>query len=158
MTNESKARIATTLLVAAVVGFGIWKKSGGTRAPAADQPQDAVYAMLDAAHSGDVKRYLAAHSGSMEASLRQVMSESSERDFATYLRNSNAALKGVAISDAQIDGTTAALRVEYVYQDRNETQTMYLEKGAAGWKIFRTDSDQRVKTLVPYGTPVKAIR
>lgn len=47
------------------------------------------------------------------------------------------------------------MRVEYVYQDRNEVQMMYLEKRPSGWKISRTDGDERVETLVPYGTPVK---
>ena len=47
------------------------------------------------------------------------------------------------------------MRGEYIYQDRNEAQTMYLEKGPTGWKISRADSDERVKTLIPYGTPVK---
>jgi hypothetical protein len=47
------------------------------------------------------------------------------------------------------------VRVEYVYQDRNEAQTMYLEKASSGWKITRVDGAERVKTLVPYGTPVQ---
>jgi hypothetical protein len=54
-----------------------------------------------------------------------------------------------------ITDTEAKVRVEYVYQDRNEVQMMYLEKGSRGWKISRTDGDERVETLVPYGTPVK---
>ena len=62
----------------------------------------------------------------------------------------------VAISDPQQTGDQeATLRVEYIYQDRNEAQLMYLEKGAAGWKITRADGDERVKTMIPYGTPVK---
>jgi hypothetical protein len=49
----------------------------------------------------------------------------------------------------------AKARVEYVYQDRNEAQNMYLEKTTTGWKITRVETAQRVKTLIPYGTPVK---
>jgi hypothetical protein len=32
---------------------------------------------------------------------------------------------------------------------------MYLEKEASGWKIARVDRAERVKTLVPYGTPLQ---
>jgi hypothetical protein len=92
----------------------------------------------------------------MEATLRQSLAETTEPAFAKYLRDSNAAIMGVAVSDPQnITDLEAKVRVEYIYQDRNEAQTMYLEKGPAGWKISRADSDERVKTLIPYGTPVK---
>jgi hypothetical protein len=45
--------------------------------------------------------------------------------------------------------------VEYVYQDRNEAQIMHLEKAGNDWKIARVDGAERVKTPVPYGTPVQ---
>jgi len=32
---------------------------------------------------------------------------------------------------------------------------MYLEKQSGIWKIVQVDSTERVKTLVPYGTPVQ---
>jgi hypothetical protein len=34
-------------------------------------------------------------------------------------------------------------------------QKMYLEKHGDRWKIARVDGAERVKTLVPYGTPVE---
>jgi hypothetical protein len=78
---------------------------------------------------------------------------------ANYLKDSHAAIKGVAVSDPQkITDREAKVRVEYIYQDRNEVQMVYLEKGSGGWKISRVDSDERVQTLIPYGTPVKALR
>jgi hypothetical protein len=48
-----------------------------------------------------------------------------------------------------------SVRIEYVYPDRNETQTMFLEKTGNEWKIARVESAEPVKTLVPYGTPVE---
>ena len=64
--------------------------------------------------------------------------------------------KGIAISEPQpVTDREVKVRVEYVYQDRNEAQTMYLEKDAGSWKISRVDGAERVKTLVPYGTPVQ---
>jgi hypothetical protein len=47
------------------------------------------------------------------------------------------------------------LRVEYVFADRNEVQWMYLENANGSWKIARVDATERVKTLIPYGTPVQ---
>jgi hypothetical protein len=90
----------------------------------------------------------------MEAALKQSVAETA--DFPKYLRDSNAAIKGVAISEPQtLTDREVKVRVEYVYQDRNEAQSMYLEKQPGGWKIARVDSIERVKTLVPYGTPVQ---
>jgi hypothetical protein len=72
------------------------------------------------------------------------------------LKDSNAAIKGVAISEPQqLTDTQVKVRVEYVYQDRNEAQMMYLEKQSGIWRITQVDSTERVKTLVPYGTPVQ---
>ena len=116
--------------------------------------QDAVYAMLDAAREGNVSKYLASYSGEMQTSLKQAIAESA--DFSKYLKDSNAAIKGVAIMEPEpVSASEVRARVEYVFQDRNEIQFMFLDKTAGGWKIVRVDSAERVKTLVPYGTPVR---
>ncbi len=110
--------------------------------------------MLDAARDGNVSKYLTWYTGEMETSLKQAIAESP--DFSKYLKDSNAAIKGVAIADPQqLSDREVKARVEYVFQDRNEVQTMYLEKTPQGWRISRVESAERVKTLVPYGTPVK---
>jgi hypothetical protein len=62
----------------------------------------------------------------------------------------------VAVGEPQNTGEgEASVRVEYVYQDRNEVQTMHLQKSESGWKITSVEGAARVKTLVPYGTPVQ---
>jgi len=111
--------------------------------------------MLSAARAGDVKAYLAAYTGPMEAALRQTLAETTEAEFARYLRGSAAGVKGVAVYDPEITSGTAKVRVEYVYQDRNAVQTMYLQQGSKGWKIFRADGDETTRMPTPYGTPVK---
>jgi hypothetical protein len=169
MKKERKAQVVTVAVLAAALGVALLAKAGwrlpdlrssmrifqpGTQS--SPEPQDAIYAMFGAARAGDVKTYFASYTGQMEASLRQELSETTESAFAKYLQDSNATIKGVAVSDPQkMTDSEAKVRVEYVYQDRNEAQTMYLEKGPNGWKISRVDSDERVKTLIPYGTPVK---
>ena len=110
--------------------------------------------MLDAARNGDVARYLASYTGEMAQALARAKSDSP--DFAKYLRDSNAQLKGIAVMEPQPqpDGQVE-LRVEYVYQDRNEAQFFFLTKTPGGWKISRVETSERVKTIVPYGTPVQ---
>ncbi len=151
MNKKRLAPIITVVILAAALGFTLTRKK-----PQADNsPEDAIYEMLDAAKKGDIPRYLAAYSGPMEASLKQSIAESPTA-FRQYLIDTNATLKGVAVTAAEPATTREAkLRVEYVYQDRNETQLMYLEKLPPGWKITRADPSQRVRTLVPYGTPVR---
>jgi len=169
MTKERKAQIVTVVVLAAAFGVVLAQRTGWKfsevkmadivqpSAPKAEpSPQDAIYAMLDAARVGDVKTYLGAYTGQMDAALKQSLAETTEAGFARYLKDSNAAVKGIAISEPQpLTDREVKVRVEYVYQDRNEAQTMYMEKGAAGWKIARVDGAERVKTLVPYGTPVQ---
>jgi hypothetical protein len=169
MKKDRRAQWITVAVLIAALGVGLARKAGwrpsdlrpsriasGQPANAGQNPREAVYAMLDAARAGDVKRYLASYAGQMEASLRQTVAESSEPGFAKYLRDSNATLKGIAVSELQrVTDQEARVRVEYIYEDRNEAQTMNLERGPSGWKITRADRDERVKTLIPYGTLVK---
>ena len=163
MTRRKKAQLLTVAVLAAALAVVAVRRSGfnprdlltgGRRAEAG--PQDAVYAMLDAAREGNVRKYLAAHTGQMEAALRQMIAEKGEPAFAAYLQQFNAPIKGIAILEPQpLTDREVRLRVEYVYQDRNEAQTMYLEKTSGAWKIARVETTERVKTVIPYGTPVQ---
>lgn len=167
MNQQRKAQILTVLILSCGLAVAVLRKPGvrasiGERMttsklmtpPADPTPQDAIYAMLDAARAGDVQRYMSMYIDPIQTSLRQAMLES--KDFAKYLRDSNSGVKGVAVNEPEplADGRVKA-RVEYVYEDRNEIQSMYLEKTRQGWKIASVDSTDRVKTLVPYGTPVQ---
>ena len=163
MTRQRKAKVVTLAVLVGALALVAVRRSGWSprelfsRAQRSEpSPQDAVYAMLDAAREGNVGRYVAAYTGQMEAALRQTIAEKGEAAFAAYLRQFNAPIKGVAILEPQpLSDREVGLRVEYVYQDRNETQTMYLEKVSGAWKIARVEAAERVKTLIPYGTPVQ---
>ena len=157
MSKQQKVRIITILIFVALLAVIVTRKAGlraSMPQTAGATAQDTIYSMLDAARAGDIKKYLAAYTGQMEQSLQQAISESP--DFSKYLKDSNAAIKGIAVQEPQsLSDRELKARVEYVYQDRNEVQFMYLEKTASGWKIARVDSAERVKTLIPYGTPVQ---
>lgn len=168
MSREVKKRVITGAVLALALVLALGQKSGwrlpswdlsGVRRIAArpqPRPQDTIYGMLDAARTGDVSAYLGAYTGQMADTLKASLAETTAEKFARYLQDSNAAIKGVAINEPQtLTDREVKVRVEYVYQERNEAQWMYLEKTAGGWKIARVDSAERVKTLVPYGTPVQ---
>jgi hypothetical protein len=153
MTRQRKAQIATIAVLVAVVGVVAVRRTGQTPRRGST-PQDAIYAMLDAAREGNVRRYLTYYSDQMQASLKQTIAESS--DFSKYLRDSNAPIKGIAINEPEkLTETEVKARVEYVYQDRNEIQYLYLQKAGGDWRITRMDSAERIKTTIPYGTPVE---
>jgi hypothetical protein len=168
MRKDTQAKVITALLAAAVVLFVVGEKNGwrlpsgeaaagliSGAAPEPKQPRDTIYAMLDAARDGDVAAYIACHAGQMARQLEQSRDEMTAAGFAQYLKDRNREIKGVAINEPEkASEREARIRVEYVYQDRNEVQQVYLEHIGGAWKILGVDVAERVKTLVPYGTPV----
>lgn len=168
MTKQRKAQVLTGALMAAALGAILLKNAGWSPRAVAEAipspvqpkpdptPQDTIYAMFDAARDGDVKAYLGHYASQMLASLQQSVAEQGESNFAKYLKETNAPVKGIAITEPQtLTDREVKLRVEYVYADRNEVQVFYLEKSGKDWKIARLDSAERIKTLIPYGTPVQ---
>jgi hypothetical protein len=158
MKRERKAQVATLAVLAGVLIFAIARNSGWRRgAPEPEAtPQDTVYAVFEAAREGNVQRYLDGYAGQMAADLRQAVAEKGEDGFAAYLKGLNVPIRGIAITEPQaVSDREVKARVEFVYQDRNEVQVMYLERLDGKWKITRLEAAQRVKTLIPYGTPVQ---
>jgi hypothetical protein len=156
MTGKRTATIVTVLAMAGLLVFAITRRNVRRAGPAETGPEGAIYAMLEAARAGDVSAYLAQYSGQMASTLRAVVAEKSEPGFRDYLRSTNAEVKGVAVSGVrQVSDTEAELQLEYIFQDRNEVQSIKLERQSGRWKIARVDGAERVKTLVPYGTPVR---
>jgi hypothetical protein len=119
------------------------------------EPEDAIYAMLDAARAGNTKAYLDSFSGPIHDQLVQVEKENSEPAFAAYLKSQNLAFQAVAVSvtDRPSD-SEAQVRVEYVYRGHNDVQDVYLRKESSSWKIVRVTNAEQVDSLIPFGTPV----
>jgi len=161
--NRNRKATALTLTLIAALGLILFARQRGA-APTASllpesreaTPQDAVYEMFDAARDGNTATYIGYFTGPMEIALKQSLAENGETNFARYLKDQNAPIKGIAINEPNVvNENTVSARVEYVYADRNEAQTMTLEKVGGRWKIARLDQAERVKTLVPYGTKVQ---
>jgi hypothetical protein len=124
-------------------------------APKTLAPEDSIYAMLDAAKAGDTQAYLSSFTGHMKEVLSQSAAEATPGGFEKYLRTSNAAILGLALTPPEALGNAQVkVRIEYVYKDRNEVQFLYLRKESPGWKIYQVDSAEHIKTLVPYGSAV----
>jgi hypothetical protein len=156
MNRPRAATIVTILLLAGLLAAAVLRRTGIRRAEIPATPQDVIYRMLNAARAGDGRAYLRQYGGEMEAQLRQAAAEKTEADFKSHLQTSNAQVKGVAISEPKnLSDRAVEVEVEYIYQDRNETQRMYLEKYGGEWKITRVNGAERVKTLTPYGSPVE---
>jgi hypothetical protein len=158
MSKDRIAKLVTIAFMLAAVGAIAVRKTGAKfpRPPAAASPQDTIYGMIADARNGDTKAYLSRYTGEMEAALKQTVAEKTEAGLSNYLKSSNAEIKGLAIEEPKpISDREVQVRVEYVYRDRNEAQKVYLEKTSGGWKISRVEGASRVKTLVPYGTPVQ---
>lgn len=160
MNPNRKARIATAVVMALLCAGVLWKQGVFERAAAAapetaePQPQDAIYQTLDAVREADLSKYIDAHTGAMEASLRRTAAEIGESRLLQALQTRNAPLKGIAVHQPEaLSDREMKARVEYVFADRNEVQFYYLEKSGERWKIARIDGAERVETLIPYGTP-----
>ncbi|HKE26624.1 MAG TPA: hypothetical protein VKB88_29925 [Bryobacteraceae bacterium] len=156
MTSQRTTTIVTLTAMVGLLVFAMSRRNSRGGEPTAETgPEGAVYAMLEAARTGDVSAYLAQYSGQMASTLKAVIAEKSESGFRDYLRSTNAEVKGIAVSGLhQVSDSEAELQLEYIFQDRNEVQTVKLDRLSGRWKIVRVDSAERVKTLVPYGTPV----
>jgi hypothetical protein len=125
-----------------------------SRARAAS-PEDTVYGMLDAARAGDTAVYVDTFSGPLQQQIQQVIRENGKTQFATYLTAQSSSFQSVALSVAdQPSDVEARLRIEYVYANRNEVQTLHLSKSDGRWKIIGISGTDQIKTLIPYGTAV----
>ena len=158
-SRQTKVLAVATLL--SVVGIGAARQAGwfASTETAPASPEEAIpaaiYTTLNAARSGDVRGFLAGHTGPMRAALQRSLDDTGAARFARYLQGMEAGVKGLALS-VEISGEREAkARLEYVYQERNEVQEVYLEKEQGTWRIARTADDQPVKAAIAYGTPIR---
>lgn len=151
------AQALTLLLIAGILGYFAWRQRRTGPAAAAEEttPESAVWRMVDASRAADLEAYIGCYTGDLERQLRQNVREMGEARFREYLTSTYAQVKGVAVSPPQMaSAAEGRVPVEYVYQDRNEVQQVHVRRVGKQWKIFRVEGAERVKTLVPYGTPV----
>ena len=161
MQRNAQARILAVTVLLGALGVGMARKGGrseGAAAPAATAEEAisaSIYDTMNAARSGDANRYLAGYTGPMRVALQRSLDDGGAASFARYLQSLDAGVKGLAVWVESIGEREAKARVEYVYQERNNVQVVYLEKERGIWRIARTEGDQTVKAAIPYGTPIR---
>lgn len=154
VTKRTLAQILTIALLASIVGLIIYRKRPAP-APVETGPESAIWRMIDASRAADPEKYLGCYSGEMERQLRQNYREMGADRFREYLLSTHRQIKGIAVSPPQMSSAgEAGIDVEYVYQDRNERQRVVVRREGSQWKIVQVQGAERIKTLVPYGTPV----
>ena len=153
-SNKSQA-VAVGLTILVLVGVLILTRRNQKPGPVAEGPEAAVWSVFDASKNGDVRTYLSCFTDDLERTLRKTAEMMTEPKFADYLKQTNRAVKGFVVSDInQPRADEATLKVELVYQDKNEVQEYYLKRVGSAWKVRDVRSTERVRTLVPYGTEV----
>ena len=160
MKRDMQARILAVAILLGVLGVGVAHKAGWLEVavvPAAtdDEVSAAIYATTNAARAGDVSRCLAGYTGPMRDALQRSLADSGSATFKRYLQSLEAEVKGLAVSVENIGEREAKARVEYVYEQHNDVQVVFLEKERGVWRIARTEGDRTAKAAIPYGTPIR---
>src|ERR1051325_8632683 len=100
MKRNRKAKILAVMALLGALGAGLGRKGarlGSVSLPDVT-PEDAIYAVMNAAKAGNVSGYLDGYTGPMKAALQRSVEEGGAREFAKYLQRSNAGVKGAAVS------------------------------------------------------------
>ncbi len=155
MNKKTASQALTIILLAALLGIFAYKKRPMASA-VENSPESIIWQMVDASRASDAEGYMKCYTGEMERALRQNLQDMGQAKFRDYLSSSLRQVKGIAVSPPQTTSSDERrVSVEYVYQDRSEVQQVYLRQVGRRWKIYRVEGSERVKTLVPYGTPVR---
>jgi hypothetical protein len=132
------------------------ESNAATPEKASARPESVVWRMVDASRIGDLSSYLECYTGEMEPRLRRNFQEMGSARSHEYLREAHRQLQGVAVGSPQMGSPfEGRIPVEYVYEDRNEVQQVYVKLVDGAWKIERVEGAERIKTAIPYGTPVE---
>jgi hypothetical protein len=149
---KSNTPLVVTIVLLAL-GFVLVARKENKPAVQPDKPEEIVYAMFDAAKTGQIRKYLNCFAPELRKELDQRRRDQGNGAFKRYLVERSQPVKGIALSEKQLGKESGTVQVEWVYQDRNEVQTVSLRKIGRDWKIAALTEGQRQEQLVPYGTP-----
>ena len=152
-TRTRPVRRAMIFLLCVVASGGIMTCAG--KPGEESSPAGVVRAMSLFSRDGRVNDYLDCFTGELRAKLEQTRDQAKPGEFADALRRRSAPVRGLAVSDqTQLDAETMRLKIEWVFDDRNEIQTFTLRKVQGAWKIADMTDAQYRKPDVSYGTKV----
>ena len=157
-----KSRLGPILFAAALaaLAFFIFRGRGaegllGGRASSGPQrgdPDETVFAMVQAAQNGDTKAYLECFWGPLRTRLEQTERELGTRGFGKYLQESAGVIVGVAIlGEPEPVGEDMKVQAEMQFEDKKEAQQFILTRRRGRWRISGMEGPQRLRTVIPYG-------
>ncbi|MGA1840402.1 MAG: hypothetical protein ACMUIU_07230 [bacterium] len=116
-----------------------------------ENASDIIWKMFSFAKLGDVEDFLKCFTGESLAILQSNRKDWKDQGFREYIKEYAQNVKGVSI----INGTEEnegkrVFEVEVVYADRNELQTVFLQKTNKGWKIINILKPVIIKPAIPY--------
>lgn len=119
------------------------------------KPEDVIFAMFDAMEKGDVHRYLSLLGDGAKKRAELILKEVGRREFARQLRNMHEGIKGIAVSLLdQVSEDEILLRVELVFESRNEVQKARMKRVNGTWKVVEMMQAEHLTPPILYGTPV----
>jgi hypothetical protein len=126
-----------------------------------DRLSQPVEDALSAAKDGNLDRYMDQFADPLRGQLARTRAEKGDAYLRDYLARLTGPLKGLAVHvdrKEAIGPGAARVPVEFIYADRNETQSFSLQQDAGRWRITRIDTVRATQTLIPYGTPIEQVR
>jgi len=153
-------RVVTACVSIAVVG---WLVSAGLRsqgklAVKEQKPEDVVLAMFNAMERGDVKAYLSLLDGKAKERVMLFLREVGWKEFGRQLQRMHDGIKGIAVlPDEFASEDEVKLKVELVFEGKNETQSFRLKRYGRQWKIIELTQPEHQPQAIPYGTPVREL-
>jgi hypothetical protein len=116
---------------------------------------DCIRNMSRYSREGRVEEYLNCFEPELRTRLERARDEMKRNKFADSLRRRAAPVRGIAFSDEiRLDEETIRIKVEWVFEDRNEIQHFMLKKAGDVWKIVDMTEARYKKPIIPYGTKV----
>lgn len=160
MSPARRTQLVTVAVLVLLGGLLALRQTGwrplGRGAPRGATPEDAVYAMFEAARRGDLETYLECLRGPARTAIEQAVAETGRQAFARYLRERHQPIKGIAITAPErLSEDEVAARVEYVFENRNEVQQLRLERVEGAWRVTQWAAAETRKPRIPYGAPVE---
>lgn len=149
------AKYVSMAVVVCFLGVVLLHSYRGSVGKRQRMPEDVVLKMFDAMERGDMAAYLSLLAEDARARAELMLSEAGEREFKRQLKSMHEGIKGIAVSKLeQLSDDEVVLKVELVFESKNEVQQVRLKRIKGEWKVVEVMQSKHLTPPIPYGTPV----